>query len=274
MDFFVGGCAKSGTTLLNAILCSDSQTGPRLPECNFLLSAVEAIGLAQNGMKTQGNHHFRDEKALFAFGRTWIEAWVAQTRQLYPEHPHLVMKFPRLTTVFNYLCLLLPEARFLVIVRDPRDLAAAYFKVHDKMMETNQGGSTLPRNPVTVGNFIWSHYLPVITACKQGQSHRFHVIRYEDLVNRPTEIVNGIRRFTGLALTDCDPGAKWLEKRPDGLVDDPTNLWHSELWGQPVTPNRIGTYTDVLTEPETQELEKTCATMMQIFGYKPHAATS
>ena len=33
---FIGGCARTGTTLMQSILCSDSATNPLIPEAQWL----------------------------------------------------------------------------------------------------------------------------------------------------------------------------------------------------------------------------------------------
>lgn len=273
MDFFVGGCAKSGTTLLNAILCSDPATNPRLPECDFLLNAVEAVAVARQSLQNQGTHYFSSERSLVAFGRRWIPAWLDEVRAKYPEARHLVLKHPRLTTLFHYLALLMPEARFLVIARDPRDVAAAYYRVHDRMTETGTVQGMFARNAAAIGPFIANHYAPVLAAGQQGLGARFMALRYEDLVTDSAPVLDRIRTFTGLALADSRPDRAWQEKRPEGLNDDPNSPWHSELWGQPVTADRIGTYTESLSPAEIETIERACARMMAAFRYPRHGKT-
>ncbi len=40
--FFVGGINRSGTTLFQSILCSDSDTNPLIHEASYLRSIVDA----------------------------------------------------------------------------------------------------------------------------------------------------------------------------------------------------------------------------------------
>ncbi len=126
---FVGGCQRSGTTLLQGILCSDDLSNPLIAEAEYLRQLVETYCNGRRRFDFGLKDYFADPEEFCRFQSSWIRAFLEQTLRRYPPASHLVLKEPHLTRFFPDLWELIPEAQFIVLVRDPRDTLLSMMEV-------------------------------------------------------------------------------------------------------------------------------------------------
>ena len=101
------------------------------------------------------------------------------------------------------------------------------------------------------------------------QSNLF-LVRYEDLVTQTGQVVDQIRAFTGLALTDYDPASEWQRRAEDydQRRDDPDlAAWTTELHGKGVSDSQIGRYSEMLSPEDIAIIEGECREVMRPFRY-------
>lgn len=116
---------------------------------------------------------------------------------------------------------LLPEARFIHIVRDGRDVALS-------MLGVDFGGVNVPH-----AAWLWSRR--VRAAHRAGAalgSSRYLVIRYEDLVDQPARVLGDACDFLGLAF---DPGMLSYFQDPDRVTQGLGRQRHHAHLKLPVT---------------------------------------
>jgi Sulfotransferase family len=179
---FIIGCARSGTTLLRMILDSH----PRIScgeETKFLIDLEPIVG-----------RHWR-VLAPYGFDRAW---WLDRIRQMYGGFQAAYLeergkarwaeKTPSYTLHLGFVDELFPDAQYVHIIRDGRDVVASF---------RDRWGY---RSGVRAANSIWAHY--VHTAREFG-SHlpreRYHELRYEALVGATEPTVRGLLAFLGEA---------------------------------------------------------------------------
>ena len=266
--FFVGGCQRTGTTLLQSILCSDPGTNPLIGEASYLRSLVSAYVFGKETMGTQTNDYFTDGEELREFTARWAREFLDRTLGRYAPAHHLVLKEPHLTMLFSALHELLPDARFLVMVRDPRDTIASMLKVGARLAKHGQDSVYARRDMVQLANLYKSFYAPCINARSREFAGKSLIVKYERLVHDPWPEIEKIRNFTQLTLDNADPHADWKRVQMDLSQPDPyLRPWMTELTGKGISPVNVGSYLTELTPEEVALIEAECADVIQLFRY-------
>jgi len=134
---FIGGSARTGTTLLQSILCADKTVNPLLPEAapvRLLLKALQQI--SQHTRKYEGIY-FADDKNLKSFFSQVLLSFLEELRKRY-SCIHLALKEPALTPFFPLVDELLSnQACYLCLVRDPRDTIASMLRWGKQLESTD-----------------------------------------------------------------------------------------------------------------------------------------
>ncbi len=269
--FFVGGCQRTGTTLLQSVLCTDETTNPLIYESFLLLHLIEAYAKGKLHYEVRGKDYFADPQAYRLFHRQWVTAFLETTRSRYAPAAHLVLKEISLTKLFPLLHELIPEAKFLLIVRDPRDAIASLVKVGERMGAAGRRNIFVERDMVRLAEYYKSFYRPCLKIQDPKFRRNLKVVKYEDLVGDTEAELDRIRNFTGLELKDFRVNKAWKRSHVDFEELKAWDLhrpWDSDLWGKKLSPKRVGSYTQVLTGEETRILESECADVFHVYGYE------
>jgi len=176
---FVVGCARSGTTLLRLMLDSHPQLSSG-PETKFLPDLDRIIARWKLPAK-------------FGLPR---EYWLAKMRQFYGSLHEDYMrtrgktrwaeKSPLYTLHLDLIEELYPEAQYVHLIRDPRDVVAST----KERWGYRAGLGTALRK--------WRRYVETAQAfgARVGPT-RYHELRYEDLVAEPERQMAGLLEFLG-----------------------------------------------------------------------------
>lgn len=271
--FFVGGGQRSGTTLLQTILCQDPSVNPLIQEAKYLRHLVQAYKFGKMHYETETRDYFRDAAAYEQYNARIVRDFLKNTRTLFPKARHLVLREPHLTMLFPELGALLPRAKFLCVVRDPRDVIASMIRVGEKLDAQGAKGDSMARlftshDMAALSRHYLSFYAPALGARQPGFRARLLVLRYEDLVREPAQEVEKLRAFTGIRLADFDP-----DKDPDtGRVDHGKGSQYQRAWktehdGRKITDATIGTFADTLKPEEIAAVQEHCKGFMSKLRY-------
>ena len=126
---FIGGCMRTGTTLLQSILCGDSATNPLIPEAQWLARLLFLYKWSMGNFSTLQRHYFRDKDDCRDFHRRICLDFLDKTADRYGNPTTLVLKAPDLATTYKQLNEFVPDSKFLVMVRDPRDTIPSLLKL-------------------------------------------------------------------------------------------------------------------------------------------------
>jgi hypothetical protein len=272
--FFIGGINRSGTTLLQSILCSDKTTNPLIHEASYVRNIVEAYITGCKKFNEHNKYYFDSTDDLKYFTSRWLEEFLNKLRKRYPQSQHLVLKHPPLTPLFPWLYKLLISAGedpyFYISVRDPRDVAASLIQVGERLRSKGESeGNTLPRNMALIGNYYMQCYIPALSSNDIEFKSRINIIKYEDLVSNPDETLDRIRVSSGLKLNEYDKNSDWKNDNIDyNNLKNNDNAWLSSLWGKKLSNSRVGIYKNVLSPVEIKELENVCSGPLVTFKYK------
>lgn len=272
---FVGGSQRSGTSVMQQLLCQSALTNPYVFEASYLRLQVSLYKDTKTNFS--GNHasYFGDEAGLRQFSSLVVRAFLEQSRKNLGNPAHLVLKEPHLTRVWPELYELVPESIFLLMVRDPRDVIASMVEVGQKQAQIGQRYLFTQRNIPELCQHFLAFYAPVLNISDPEFRERLAIVLYENLARNPRQTLKEVSGFTGIDFESID-----VSDTPDTghVTQDVLSRsahyapWATELSGRKVSESKIGNYRNVLTSSEIAEVEDHCAPFFEWFQYERRAA--
>ena len=273
----IGGCPRSGTTLLRALLDNHPQIAIP-PETNFVLplwhdrprhrtphDAAEFIfggrGRGRGGRRLRGDLPRPEAIALTAAGGPSLGGVLSAAFALYAgrtDKPRWGDKRPRYAVYLDALFALWPDAQFVNVIRDPRGAVASQIPM----------GWDPPETALEASTANWLMSIERVDACRgRLRPDQLHDLRYEDLVRNPAVALTGVCAFAGLdasgAVIDAVLAADRSGKR-DG----------DERVGRPITADSVESWRRRLAPEDVALVEHAAAEHMQRLGYAPAAEAS
>ncbi|MER8929046.1 sulfotransferase [Mesorhizobium sp. M0293] len=145
-----------------------------------------------------------------------------------------------------------PQAHFIHIIRDGRDLTASHFK-------------TVPDWGYRTVAEAARGWLEVVTRPRRAAPDgRYLEVRYEDLVTRPRDTVELMLDHLGLSWDDA---VLHHAEHEHALFDNPWGHPAAEAAGKPLYTGRNGRYLQDLTPGEIEEFERIAGKELEHLGY-------
>ncbi len=219
-----------------------------------------AVAMEQRSKDVQNSIHHSDD----LFRRYLIDIHVEVARQLGKSTPKVIIskegnhgaKHRRVIGEF------FPRVKFLVVVRDPRDVYASFKLIAEKKRKGVK--SPTFKDTVTPMSFLYLNKKKNFSAFqeinREGKEGRYHLVRYEDLVKEVKTEMTKVAHFLGVAFSDC--------------VTKPTNFGNP--WGgnassmeafSGLASNRAGKWRNELTRSETRIIEFFLSDYLVAGGY-------
>lgn len=280
---FIVGNPRSGTTLLRHIVDSHSQVAFLL-ESPWLMNWFEkGIGLTPEGLVTPDLIRLlRSKRRLFRdidLGITvaemdgWIESsggltWAKFISKLCDRYaqargkPLVGNKTPSFVRRISTMRQLWPEAKFIHIIRDGRDVfLSARVKWQDK--------SNFPRfsswneDKATTAALWWEWNVRLGREAGRTLPRRqYHEMRYEDLVADPEKVCAALCEFLGVPFENAMLHHQenfQIRRRPDGVVIN-------ERVAMPITPG-LRNWRAEMTAAELERFEAAAGNLLDELGY-------
>lgn len=256
--FFVIGAPRSGTTMLQLALSRHSRIVIPPETAFFTLLKRSWRGQSRHwtwvekdlqvrvdppghrirpGPVARGHFCRVADAYLERLGRETVTHFGEKT----PEHQR---RIPGILRTF-------PEAKFVLIYRDGRDVAASLTKL-----------SWMPSD-LYVAFFVWLHYYRIQRRLLQREPQRVICVRYEDLVRNPSAELRLILGFLGL---DYEPQVAEGSGNHDGVTQ--CELTHKARALQAISPDRIGIWRHELPEKKIARLERWGGWALHELGYE------
>ena len=261
---FVGGSQRSGTTLLQKLLCLSPAATPKLAEASYLRMLMQAYVQAKVDFEHDTSSYFDDVEDLRQFHTGFVHAFLNRTLARCDGASTLILKEPHLTQLFPQLFELVPESRYVLIMRDPRDIMASMISVGERMAAQGQQHFFQQRDIAQLSNLIKSFYAPTLNNQDQTYRSRTLVIRYEDLIQNTADLRTTLAGFTGLDLNVDESGIATPREDKDQPRYQP---WYTDNSERDINASSIGRYKQVLTAQEIETAENTCSDIIELFHY-------
>ncbi len=283
--FFIVGAPRSGTTLLQNMLSAHSKIHIP-PETEFFMSAAPAIDRA--------NERGDEEAALSAL-RRWVDGQRFQDQGLDGDglineaksagaamtsgaafsafiamvqsdsgKPRVGEKSPHHYRHIEIILRSVPEAQFIHIVRDPRDVIASRLR-----MSWSTGSHFAIAREWNAMAELHDRY------CSQLSQSAYVTVRYEDLIEDPEHELRKLTSFLGesyeeqMLMYDRESTAQFTNREEE---------WKKRA-AQPISKGRVGAYQHDLSPRQIRGIELICKNRMDLFGYtldspsSPHRLT-
>ena len=195
---FVGGYPRSGTTLMRAILDVHPQVVCG-PETRILPLFLELITSAMSNatLLNDMNERYITNTTIHSATSLFVGHIVQNRALAKAERP--CVKDPLNLMHIAFLRQLFPNARFVYMVRDARAVVYSYM---NRMFPQAKGDfSRGPQSKQLVNEMLldWEHKnARMHRQCEQVGAERCHVVKYEELVERPETTLLSVTRFLNL----------------------------------------------------------------------------
>jgi hypothetical protein len=199
---FIIGAPRSGTTWLQAMLGAhpDVCTTVELTLFNVYIAPwlkawrTETAHMSA-GRWQQGLPVLWTESDLLAFLREFLDRVYTKLLESKPDATHILDKQPNYTACIDDIRLLLPQAKFIHIIRDGRDVAASLVAAYRDM----GFGSRTIRDAA----HVWRSSVEQARGAKAFAGNYFE-IRYEDLLTSPQDWLQKTFDFLHLSADDAE----------------------------------------------------------------------
>ena len=273
--FFVVGTGRCGSTLLQAMLMS--HPGVRMPPETQFFEHLDPGALGFGDVVRDGDEERYLCKALTERSRFFLNAvegtadayeravhgglrcareqflWVCDRLTAGQEGVWLGEKTPQHWKSIDRIVGLFPDARFVHLVRDPRDVVAG-------LLEMEWWPNKSCRRTA-------KHWRKAIDTALQGVRHdatRHMVVRYEDLVDRSETVLRSVGQFVGFGYD-----AAMLDHRASaGRAFHEGEAGYKARIHMAIDHSRIGRYRAKLSASEVRVVEATVGLdRMEQMGY-------
>lgn len=271
---FVAGSMRSGTTLLQQLLCTSPAANPFVHGCRYLVSHLGVYANYAGADRLYVDDYLGGPKGLFDFTKELLDRLLRETHTRLGQPEALVLKSPELSTYFPHAADLFPEARFVISVRDPKDTIASMIEVGERHRRSgvNSFLAAAGRNIDALSKSYRQFYLPVMQTMGRNQNglrSRVLFVRYEDLVGDTESEARRLSKFCGLALHPAALAKRNADARGTRSIIDHQHwgAYLTALSGGPVSSTSVGRHREVLEPAEAQQIDRLCADVWQTLGY-------
>lgn len=253
----IGGCPRSGTTLLRSCLNSHPNIFAG-PECAYGLKSVEAVIETDKHIGGRAAHAFglSEDDTLRSYGLGW-EYWLFRILQTNaPRKGRVADKMPQYQRHFTMMSYMLPDALFVHVIRDPRDVACSLFDRTDMFGYTTGEPVEFCQYPDKAADY-WRHETGLGLKMRSHENHsRYTEVHYEDLACNPEATLRRLLDFIGedwddAVMTPHDGGIEWTNGDTD----------------QPPHAGSVGRWRYRLTERDALIVEQQASELMDRLGY-------
>lgn len=251
---FIVGVSRSGTSILGELIAAH-------PAVKYIFEAYVPWRVAGRGVN--GSDRLTEEQAtpmVRAFIRWWFRWRKGDAPILVEKNPRNILRIPFLRAVF-------PEAKFIHIVRDGRDVAC----------------SLLPG----IGGRWWAHERPPqwrdlfaryrgIIRCAHAWREIVHIglddlahvphlqIRYEDLVARPRDVARQLVEYLGLPL---HPRVIEFSEKIQNTTHGSYQAKYQSIWSRRDHRQRVGRWRENLSEELQRDVLMILEPTLKLLGY-------
>ena len=233
---FVGGSARSGTTLVQKMLCAHSRICGG-PEFDHAVPAMQLFARMTSQHQLRRQEFYYSEQELVDRFRYFYASLFDSLAQRNPRARFISEKTPANIAAADQLLRLFPDAFYVNVVRDGRDVVLSHQKVLKRFKEQQgiKGRRWWREYSVRDVSRKWNADIQQYLALKTNPhvADRVLNVRYEDLVARPREVLQGLMSELGLELEEQLLKPEAIEKETLGYSVNVDGVWYTDgMFGQ------------------------------------------
>lgn len=267
---FVGGCQRSGTTMLASMLGGNNQVLV-VPEAQFIASVYRYSKSKKSSIFDLFNMIKKDKYYLAFWGFTdfdelHIESKISEDTTYSELIEYIIEQYSKKVSKLNYsswvthdpkniinskdLLEIFPDAMFLHIIRDGRAVALSLKKVDFNVFNTYFSAE------------VWSKQVSEALAAQYILKDKgvFMNLKYENLIENAEQQMRQVCQFLGIEYDDkMIRGGSYISPKPNKNI-------HKLVGEKPMT-DRINMWKHKLTKKEIAIFESSAGHLMELLGY-------
>ena len=253
----IGGCVRSGTTLMRTMLDSHPNIAAG-PESWLFVHPIAIDWLAEYyNLSLREVLAIRGESTCLAH---FIELFFGHYARRMGKS-RWAEKSPANVTRLKYIWRHFPRAKFIHMIRDARDVVCSIRSQRRRLHEDSAGRVNGVALDMDDGLSLWKTY--VSAGASWCGDPRYLEVRYEDLVMSPREVMMRILDFVGEPWSDKVLHAHEHQlARRQKIAEIGTPEVHS-----PIFQTSIGRWRRDLSRAEIQRCWKKAGRLLEILGY-------
>lgn len=262
---FVGGCARSGTSLVQKLLVSHSAIagGPEFDHTAAIFRLYEDM---TRDWRMERQRFYYDAAGLAGSFKEFYEGFFAPVAASAPGTRYVSEKTPSNLMVADTLLRLWPDARFVNVVRDGRDVVLSHKDVNRRYRERGE------RNPerdtaISVArhwNDCATHYFDL--AASPELRDRVLLVEFEKLVTQPELELRRLFDFLDLDVEDRQLNPESITEQETGVVLEGA-YFTEELYRQPFNAQKTQRWRREMGGPQQRLLRHLMGGNLRRFGY-------
>ncbi|WP_096367044.1 sulfotransferase family protein [Thiohalobacter thiocyanaticus] len=264
---FIAGCGRSGTSLLRTIV--DAHPDVYIPSESLFLVDYLRLGDCRPGLFIRWLLHHEPQLLCWYKGPEVIGDTVVRTVAGLHENMSKTVgariwgqktpRFVRYRSLFEYA---FPDARWVLVYRDPRAVVASMKRSGQHTNSVIRGCRRWRRDNQEIVSFI-----EYPESCPENVL----LVKYEELICRFEETMNEILRFLQLPAV---PVENLLGQAKPVFFSRSGFEINTVRNGVRPNPKRINDWQKILRDDEIAAIEGLCAREMSALGYDPMASRS
>ncbi len=271
---FIVGCPRSGTTWVQMLLAQHPHiaTAPETQIFTYYLDHFRRQWRHEHegpGSKFQGNaglSRLLTDAEFDDLCRRAARIVLDRILAANPEARLIVEKSPRHAEQADFIHRLFPDARFLHVIRDPRDAASSLMAA-----SRDWGRGWAPRNAIRAAR-LWNAN---VNGARRliGRTDRYRELRYEHLLQEPVPQLGALLEWLGLQIPDgfCERAVEACSFNRLRARNPIANQFPLPGARTPTSFFRRGTtghWRDELARSQIKVIEYICAEGMHALGYR------
>ncbi|MEM6334682.1 MAG: sulfotransferase [Planctomycetota bacterium] len=202
----VTGARRSGTTLMQQVLCSAPTASPQFAEARVIAKLLELYDWGIEAYERNNQWYFNGQDDFADFVQQGVDRVLANLRGRFPDAHTMVLKAPAFHDCLEAAARFIPDSRCVICLRNPFDQTLSEHEVELRKIDSER--KRRRREGKRDFHKLAKAYLrqtqPAL-AFAAAHPQRAIVSKYEDLVGAPEREVERLAAFTGLDLSGFDP---------------------------------------------------------------------
>ncbi len=276
---FVGGAARSGTTLVQKILCAHSQIAGG-PEFDQLVPLMQMYDRMRQPVRLDRQAWYYSAAGLADRTRQFVSSLFDGVREKHPQVEIISEKTPSNIAVAGTLLELFPDSRFVHVLRDGRDMLLSHKKVKERFLQ-EKGAAAKPWLADFDQKVLTGHWKDNVEQARRIEQlapesirQRFLTIKYEELVAEPVAQIQRLCNHVGITPEPLMLTPEKVDPTVTGQIANIDNVWYTQAqFSQEFNTNSIGKWKQGLSWWEQLTANLRMAPELERLGYDVPTST-